>query len=57
MRNKILEDVIDEIISESDQSEAFKSALNSYVKNRFDGNAGENDLKTVLNLVSKEEDY
>lgn len=55
MRNKILEKVIDEVVDQSDESKEFKTALKAYVKNKFDGNATENDLKTVLTLVKEEE--
>ena len=56
MRNKILEEVIDEVIEKSDQPENFKKALNSYIKNKFDGNANDKDLQDVLNLVKAEEE-
>ncbi len=55
MRNKTLEKVIDEVVDMSDQPKEFKSALKQYVKNKFDGNATDNDLKTVLSLVEEQE--
>lgn len=51
MRNKINEATIDHVIDESQYSEAFKSALKAFVKNKFSENAKESDLKRVLTLL------
>lgn len=51
MRNKIIDEVISEIIDSSKQSEEFKRAFKQYIRNKFDGNASDNDLKTVLNMI------
>ena len=51
MRNKIIEATIERIVDESDNSKDFKSAFKQYVKNKFDDNATENDLKRVLSLI------
>jgi len=51
MRNKIIEATIDRVIDESSNSSDFKSAFKQYIKNKFDDNAGEKDLKTVLSLI------
>ena len=56
MRNKILEDVIDEVVEKTDQTESFKKALGSYIKNCFDGNVAKNDLQTVLELIKEEDE-
>lgn len=51
MRNKIIETTIDKVIDESQYSEAFKSALKAFIKNKFCENAKESDLKRVLTLL------
>ena len=51
MRNKIIEATIDRVVDESENSEDFKSMFKQYVKNKFDDNASENDLKRVLSLI------
>lgn len=51
MRNKIIENTIERIVEESDNSKDFKSAFKQYVKNKFEDNATENDLKRVLSLI------
>ena len=60
MRNKIIEGIIDEVIDETNYSLDFKSALKSFIKNKFDDNAQESDLKHVLSCLNdddiKEED-
>lgn len=59
MRNKIIETAIDEIIENSQYSPDFKSAFKQFVKNKFDGNSKDSDLKRVLILlddVMEEED-
>lgn len=56
MRNKIIETTIDCVIDASNHSSDFKSAFKKYVKNVFDNNAGENDLKRALSLIEEEED-
>ena len=57
MRNKIIENTIERVVDESENSKDFKSALKQYVKNKFEDNASENDLKRVLSLIEvKEED-
>lgn len=56
MRNKILEQVIEEVIDNSGQSVEFIASFKQYVKNKFSDNANDNDLKTVLNLIDTQED-
>lgn len=53
MRNKTIENIIDEVIDESNYSTDFKSALKKFIKNKFDNNASESDLKQVLNLLDE----
>ena len=56
MRNETIEKVIDEVIDKSEHSGDFKSALKAYIKNKFDDNATENDLKLVLSMIEDKED-
>lgn len=51
MRNKIIENAIDSVINVSDTSSDFKMAFRQYIKNRFDGNTKEGDLKRILALL------
>ena len=45
MRNKIIENAIDSVVNASNTSPDFKLAFRQYVKNKFDDNAKESDLK------------
>ena len=56
MRNKIIEATIERVVDKSYNSEDFKSMFKQYVKNKFDDNASENDLKRVLNLIEVNEE-
>ena len=56
MRNKIIEATIDRVVDESENSEDFKSMFKQYVKNKFDDNESENDLKRVLSLIEVTEE-
>lgn len=56
MRNSTIDDVINSVIDQSGQSPEFKSAFKQYIKNKFSDNSNENDLKTVLSLISIEEE-
>ena len=56
MRNKIIESIIDCIAEESSNSSDFKSAFKQYIKNKFDDNAKESDLKHVLSLLDDKEE-
>ncbi len=51
MRNKIIEATIDEVIDKSSYSPDFKKAFKQFVKNKFDDNSKENDLKRILALL------
>lgn len=51
MRNKVIEATIDQIVDQSPYSTDFKNAFKQYIKNRFDGNAADSDLKVVLNYI------
>lgn len=55
MRNKIIEDIIDKVVDESGYSEDFKSAFRQFIKNKFDDNAQESDLKHILSLLTNDE--
>lgn len=56
MRNKIIDDVISEIVDNANVSHEFKVAFKQYIRNRFDGNVTDSDLKTVLNMIDSPED-
>lgn len=56
MRNKIIEQTIDRVIEESKTSSDFKSVFKMYVKNKFDNNASEGDLKRALSLIEEEDE-
>lgn len=51
MRNKILDSVIENVIEECNQSSEFKVTFKSYVRNKFSGNASDDDLKAVLKQI------
>ncbi len=54
MRNKIIEAAIDAVVNESEYSPDFKATFKKYVKNKFDDNATESDLKRVISLIDDE---
>lgn len=56
MRNKIIEHAIDSVVEESSTSSDFKRAFKQYVKNKFDNNAKESDLKRILTFLEDEEE-
>lgn len=56
MRNKIIENAIDSVVNASSTSSDFKLAFKQYVKNKFDANAKENDLKQMLMLLEDDEE-
>lgn len=56
MRNKIIEETIDRVIDESNTSPGFKSVFKKYIKNKFDNNASEGDLKRALALIEEEDE-
>ena len=51
MRNKIIESTIDNVIDSTSYPIDFKNALKQFIKNKFDDNAKEGDLKRVLGLL------
>lgn len=51
MRNKIIDEVISEVIDATEQPQEFKNAFKQFIRNKFDGNASDNDLKTVLSMI------
>ena len=53
MRNKIIENAIDSVVNTSSD---FKLAFRQYVKNKFDDNAKESDLKRILTLIEDDEE-
>lgn len=59
MRNKIIEDTIERIVAQSQISSEAKSVLTQYIKNKFDNNVSDSDLKQALALieVDEEEEY
>lgn len=56
MRNKIIEGTIDSVINASNTSEDFKRAFGQYIRNKFDHNAKEDDLKRVLTFIEDAEE-
>ena len=56
MRNKIIEQTIDRVIDESKTPADFKPVFKQYIKNKFDNNAGEGDLKRALMLIEEEDE-
>lgn len=56
MRNKIIENAIDSVVNASNTSPDFKSAFRQYVKNKFEDNAKESDLKRILTLIEDDEE-
>ena len=56
MRNKIIEQTIDQVIDESNTPFDFKSVFKKYIKNKFDNNASEGDLKRALALIEEEDE-
>ena len=55
MRNKTIESIIDTVVDDSSYSADFKLALKRFIKNKFDGNAQESDLKHILSLLDDDE--
>lgn len=55
MRNKTIENTIDTVVDESSYSDEFKAAFKRFIKNKFDDNAKETDLKYILSLLSEDE--
>lgn len=56
MRNKIIEQTIDNVIDASNHSSDFRNVFKKYIKNVFNNNASENDLKRALSLIEEEEE-
>lgn len=56
MRNKIIEQTINNVIDASNHSLDFRNVFKKYIKNVFDNNASENDLKRALSLIDEEEE-
>ena len=53
MRNKIIEATIDKVVDESNYPSDFQKAFKQFVKNKFDDNAKESDLKRILSLLNE----
>lgn len=56
MNNKIIESTIEKVVDESQYSFEFKTAFKQYVKNKFEDNATDSDLKRVLSIIDVKED-
>ena len=56
MRNKIIENAIDSVVNASNTSSDFKLAFRQYVKNKFDANIKESDLKQILMLIEDDDE-
>ena len=60
MRSKIIESTIEQIVDQSQISSDAKSIFKKYVKNKFDDNASDSDLKQALAFIevsAGDEDY
>lgn len=56
MRNKIIDGTIDSVVNASNTSPDFKLAFRRYIKNKFEDNAKESDLKWILTLIEDDEE-
>ena len=56
MRNKTIESTIDFVVNASNTSSDFKVAFRQYIKNKFEDNAKESDLKRILMLIDDDEE-
>ena len=54
MMTKIIEATIDKVVDESNYPFDFKKAFKQFVKNKFDDNAKESDLKRILSLLNED---
>lgn len=54
MRNKIIEATIDNVVDGAVLPEDFKRAFKQFIKNKYDDNAKESDLKSILSLLPDE---
>lgn len=54
MRNKIIEATIDKVVDGTVLPEDFKRAFKQFIKNKYDDNAKESDLKSILSLLPDE---
>ena len=54
MKNETIESTINKVIDNSNYPSDFKNAFKQFIKNKFDNNAKENDLKRVLSLLPDE---
>ena len=54
MRNKTIEATIDRVIDSSDYPSDFKNAFKQFIKNKFDDNSKESDLKRIQSLLPDE---
>ena len=54
MRNKIIETTIEEVTDRSSYPTDFKKAFKQFIKNKFDDNAKESDLKRILLLLNED---
>ena len=56
MKNKIIENVVDEFLQGLDESPEFKRMFKAFIENKFSKNAGINDLKNLLTQMKVQED-
>ncbi len=56
MRNKIIESTIDQVIDQTQYGHDFKRAFKQFIKNKFDNNANDIDLKKVLACIEEIEE-
>jgi hypothetical protein len=46
-----LEDAINDVLNDVDESDEFKRKLKVYLRNSFANNASDNDLEDIINLI------
>ena len=49
--NKSLKEAIAETLVQIDESDEFKRKLEAYIRNHFEGGAGKDDLRNLIDLV------
>lgn len=56
MRNEIIESTIDQILDKTKYTDEFKKVFKQFIKNKFDNNVSDGDLKRVWNYIEEVEE-
>lgn len=56
MKKETIENVINQVIDEVEQSDEFKATFKRYIINKFSDNTTADDLRTILKLLQVEGD-